>query len=163
MTGAFVVIYTVGSGSCSTSDQATVTVVPATVVDPGPDQQLCIDEPAFSLGATPVGGTWTGNGISGDDFDPLTAGAGAHVLSYTWSPQGTTPPSAINLLCKRSQDIRLLAERGAVRASPRTGRSRPTVRICSCSLTVHRCQQLFRQRPDDRDGDHHHRSGNGGK
>ncbi|MBK7248743.1 MAG: hypothetical protein IPI05_13925 [Flavobacteriales bacterium] len=89
VTGAFVVIYTVGSGSCSTSDQATVTVVPATVVDPGPDQQLCIDEPAFSLGATPVGGTWTGNGISGDDFDPLTAGAGAHVLSYTYAdPNG---------------------------------------------------------------------------
>ncbi|MEO5585544.1 MAG: hypothetical protein ABIQ75_08825, partial [Flavobacteriales bacterium] len=89
VTGTFVVTYTVGAGSCSTSAQATVTVVPATTVDPGPDQQVCIDAPSFSLGATPVGGTWSGAGISGSDFGPQAAGAGTHVLTYTYAdPNG---------------------------------------------------------------------------
>ncbi|MBK9599496.1 MAG: hypothetical protein IPO60_14595 [Flavobacteriales bacterium] len=88
MTGAFVVIYTVGSGSCSTSDQATVTVVPATVVDPGPDQQLCIDEPAFSLGATPVGGTWTGKRHQRRRFRPVNGrGRCACALVHLCGPE----------------------------------------------------------------------------
>lgn len=94
-TGMFTVTYTVGTGSCSTSAQATVTVVPATTVDPGPDQQLCIDEPAFALGATPTGGNWSGAGISGSDFDPLLAGDGTHVLTYTYEdPNGCVTTEA---------------------------------------------------------------------
>lgn len=88
-TGTFVVHYTAGAGSCSSADSATVTVVPATAVDPGPDQQLCIDQPAFALGATPAGGAWSGDGIVGSDFDPGVAGAGSHALTYTYNdPNG---------------------------------------------------------------------------
>ena len=90
-TGIFEVHYTVGAGSCATTDSALVTVVPATTLYPGSDQAVCIDEPAFALGATPVGGTWTGAGITGSDFDPQVAGTTAHVLTYTYvDPNGCT-------------------------------------------------------------------------
>lgn len=84
-TGTFNVHYTVGVGSCATSDLAVITVVPATALDPGPDQAVCIDVPVFPLGAVPVGGGWTGTGVTGSDFDALIAGAGAHLLTYTFA------------------------------------------------------------------------------
>lgn len=85
VTGTFTVHYTVGVGSCSTNDQAVITVVSATALNPGPDQAVCIDVPVFPLGASPVGGVWSGSGISGSDFDAQLAGAGAHVLTYTYA------------------------------------------------------------------------------
>lgn len=83
--GSFAVTYALGAGSCSSSDQATVTVLPLPVINPGPDLQLCMDAPVFALNATPAGGTWTGAGITGDDFDPLAAGAGQHALTYSYT------------------------------------------------------------------------------
>ena len=83
--GTFTVTYALGTGSCSTSDQATVTVLPLPVINPGPDQQVCADVPPFALNATPAGGTWTGGGITGNDFDPQLAGAGQHVLTYSYT------------------------------------------------------------------------------
>ncbi|MEO7082278.1 MAG: PKD domain-containing protein, partial [Flavobacteriales bacterium] len=89
ITGTFTVTYFVGTGSCSSTDQAIVTVVPAPTVNPGQDQQVCIDAPAITLSATPVGGSWSGAGISGNQFDPQAAGAGQHALSYTYAdPNG---------------------------------------------------------------------------
>lgn len=87
--GTFTVTYFVGTGSCSSTDQAVVTVVPAPVVNPGQDQQVCIDAAAFTLSATPLGGSWSGAGISGNQFDPQAAGAGQHAVSYTYAdPNG---------------------------------------------------------------------------
>lgn len=84
-TGSFTATYTYGNGSCTVSDQATITVLPLPVVDPGPDQSVCIDEPLFALGAIPAGGTWSGAGINGTSFDPQAAGAGQHVLTYAYT------------------------------------------------------------------------------
>lgn len=87
--GQFVVHYTTGIGSCASTDTATITVVPATPVNPGPDQQLCIDAPAFALNASPAGGTWSGSGVAGSAFSPQAAGAGTHNLQYVYAdPNG---------------------------------------------------------------------------
>ncbi len=83
--GSFIVSYALGSGSCSTSDQAQVTVLPLPVINPGADQQVCIDVPPFALNATPAGGTWSGAGTSGGSFDPLAAAAGPHLLLYSFT------------------------------------------------------------------------------
>ncbi len=43
-------------------------------------------EPAFELtGGTPVGGTYSGPGVSGGFFDPAVAGPGIHTITYTYS------------------------------------------------------------------------------
>lgn len=97
-TGTFTVHYTVGTGSCSTNDSSILTVVPATTLDPGPDQQTCIDAAAFALGATPVGGTWAGAGISGTDFNPAAAGAGTHPLTYTYADPNGCVSSAVRTI-----------------------------------------------------------------
>lgn len=85
--GTFTITYSMGSGSCFTMDEATVTVLDLPTIDPGADMAVCLDEPAFALGATPPGGTWTGSGVTGDDFDPAVAGDGQHVLHYALTDQ----------------------------------------------------------------------------
>lgn len=96
--GTFTVTYVAGSGSCTVSDQAVVTVVPAPVVDAGTDAQLCIDAPVLTLNATPLGGTWSGTGISGNIFDPQAAGAGDHPLSYTYTDGNGCSTTAIRTI-----------------------------------------------------------------
>jgi PKD repeat protein len=79
--GDHLVTYTI-SGACGDSDQITIHVdaMPSiSITDPG---AFCTGDAAVILSATPVGGTWTGTGISGDQFDPAVAGLGNHTISY---------------------------------------------------------------------------------
>lgn len=47
---------------------------------------VCVDEAQFALtGGLPAGGTYSGDGVSGDMFNPTTAGAGTHTLTYTYT------------------------------------------------------------------------------
>jgi len=47
---------------------------------------LYINEPPVVLSASPPGGTWTGDGVTGNKFDPDSAGLGDHVISYQTLP-----------------------------------------------------------------------------
>lgn len=47
---------------------------------------VCDNDPSFALtGGTPAGGTYSGTGVSGGDFDPSTAGSGTHTITYTYT------------------------------------------------------------------------------
>jgi len=49
---------------------------------------LCISEPSITLNGMPSGGTYSGTGITNATngvFDPATAGAGTHTVTYTYS------------------------------------------------------------------------------
>lgn len=43
----------------------------------------CINSSATTLSGSPSGGTWTGPGVSGNQFDPSLAGAGIHSVIYS--------------------------------------------------------------------------------
>ncbi len=84
--GDHVLTYTYGTGICETTDTKIVTVLDLPTINIPPDQTMCINEPFLDLGtATPSGGTWDGDGISGSVFFPNTAGVGIHVLTYTYT------------------------------------------------------------------------------
>lgn len=47
------------------------------------DETICSDATPFELnGADPMGGIWSGDGVSNGIFDPAVAGLGTHTLSY---------------------------------------------------------------------------------
>jgi gliding motility-associated-like protein len=51
-------------------------------------QNVCKNEPAFNFTASPVGGVWSGTGISSTgSFDPRFAGVGVHTIIYTAAGQ----------------------------------------------------------------------------
>ena len=72
-------------------------VRPLPVVDCPDDFTVCIDTPPFDLtGATPTGGQYSGDGVSGGVFDPAAAGPGVHIITYTY----TNPNSGCTNFCE---------------------------------------------------------------
>ena len=81
--------YTVtGTGASGTTDTGTITVI----VNPSPNASIsglsasyCINDDAVAVTGNPSGGTFSGNGMSGNTFTPSSAGVGSHTISYTVS------------------------------------------------------------------------------
>ncbi|MGM0650485.1 MAG: T9SS type A sorting domain-containing protein, partial [Bacteroidota bacterium] len=70
------------TGACGDSDEITIHVdeMPdATINDPG---TFCISDDPVTLTAATPGGTWSGYGVTGNQFDPAFAGVGGHLISY---------------------------------------------------------------------------------
>ncbi len=81
--GNHTITYTVTNGTCSgtTTTSILVNSKPAPTITAVANQ--CEDGAAVTLNATPVGGTFSGAGVSGNQFDPSAAGAGNHTITYT--------------------------------------------------------------------------------
>lgn len=110
---------------CSASDEITIQVYEAGVVDAGDDITVCSNEGAVALiGQTPAGGTWSGTGVTSEGvFTP--SNSGSYTLSYTYvNPNGcvgvdtrtvhVNAPSTINVgddleVCLGTAPIQLLS------------------------------------------------------
>lgn len=91
--GTYTVTNTIAaSGSCPASTETfTVVVNPLPNVALGTFQDVCVYHPAFALtGGTPAGGTYSGTGVSGGNFDPSAAGLGSETITYSYTDAGTT-------------------------------------------------------------------------
>ncbi|MGM0649968.1 MAG: gliding motility-associated C-terminal domain-containing protein, partial [Bacteroidota bacterium] len=81
--GDNIITYEVSIGSCSGSDQITITVIEqaeAQITDAGP---YCYGDYTAQLQASNTGGIWTGNFVDNNGtFDVGDAGAGTHQVSY---------------------------------------------------------------------------------
>lgn len=72
----------VASGGCTANDAVDVTVNPIPVVTSGTYGPFCIDNGTVNLSGTPAGGTFSGTGVTGTNFDP-TVGTQTITYSYT--------------------------------------------------------------------------------
>lgn len=81
-------VYTItgSSGTCSNSATSTVTVhsLPAVSfnLSGGP---VCNNASPLSLSGSPAGGTFSGSGVSGTQFNPNTVTSGPYVLTYSYT------------------------------------------------------------------------------
>jgi len=92
---------------CSSENDApvSITVWPLPVVGfSGDPVNICLNCPAITLtGGTPAGGTYGGDGVVNDVFDPILAGPGQHVLTYTYTDgNGCTNSATHNILVTQS-------------------------------------------------------------
>jgi gliding motility-associated-like protein len=79
--------YSVAStGVCITTSILSLTVNPVQTVDFPLAPMLCTNQAAVTLTATPVGGTFSGKGVTGNQFNPVAAGPGTHTITYTLPP-----------------------------------------------------------------------------
>ncbi|HNP94459.1 MAG TPA: PKD domain-containing protein [Cyclobacteriaceae bacterium] len=85
--GVYTLTYTItGANGCPNSDVKTLTVNALPVVSAGPDLNACIGNGNIALtGGSPTGGVWSGLGVSGSTFNPVTAGLGSHPITYTYN------------------------------------------------------------------------------
>jgi len=148
-TGTFTLIYTfINSNSCVNSDSIQVSVINPTQANAGFDFDTCISAGLVNLQnnqtPTPIGGTWTGPGVSGINFNPITATAGNHILTYTVGtgtcltadsivatvnplPTITTSPN-VSICIFDSTQLNASAAGGIVYTwSPTTGLSNPNI------------------------------------
>jgi hypothetical protein len=73
---------------CHKDSTIIVTVSPKTAIQITSVSPLKIDDNATTLIALPIGGVWSGAGVTGDKFDPAVAGEGFHTVYYTYSKVG---------------------------------------------------------------------------
>ncbi|MCA6485505.1 MAG: T9SS type A sorting domain-containing protein, partial [Chitinophagaceae bacterium] len=72
---------------CTGSDVFLLDVNPLPVVQfvAGVDTLCLSSSPVILTGATPAGGLYSGNGVSGGSFDPAAAGVGLQTITYTYT------------------------------------------------------------------------------
>jgi PKD repeat protein len=84
--GNHIIRYSIFNTDCPDSDTATITVMPIPEIYINSVGILYISGPSITLNATPTGGIFSGDGVTGNIFDPATAGLGTHVVQYETIP-----------------------------------------------------------------------------
>ncbi|HXB14073.1 MAG TPA: T9SS type A sorting domain-containing protein, partial [Bacteroidia bacterium] len=73
-------------GCVNDSDSVAVTVNPLPVVSfSAAKDSICVNYNKDTLIGSPAGGTFSGTGVTGSNFDPNTAGAGVHKIKYVYT------------------------------------------------------------------------------
>jgi hypothetical protein len=96
----------VDANGCSTADTISVTInVVPTVTASASDLTVCeLDGDVFMVG-TPVGGIWSGTGVTGNQFDP-SVGAGSYSPLYTYTDaNGCTGTAGVTIVVSECTGI----------------------------------------------------------
>lgn len=104
---------------CTGTDSVTITVTPAPTTALAALPTVCNTDVAFTLSqGSPVGGTYSGSGVTNGEFDPATAGAGTITITYEYTDSsGCTGIATADLLVNDCASIDEL-EAGAVVVYP---------------------------------------------
>ena len=84
------------SGACAGNAQTTISVTAAPVVSAGVPASFCLNDPAVPITqGSPAGGSWSGTGVSGGNFNPASAGTGTFTLTYSASSGSCSSTSSV--------------------------------------------------------------------
>lgn len=83
--GSYSCTITNSMNSCISTSSVNVVsnVAPVASINPFADS-VCLNQPPFMLNGFPVGGTYSGPGVSGNSFDANLAGQGQHLVEYIY-------------------------------------------------------------------------------
>lgn len=96
------------SSSCGTSGLSSfsLTVNPIPTVTQDPIADVCVYTPQFVLtSGNPSGGTYSGTGVSSNNFDPAISGTGVFPIVYSVTQSGCTNTATINLTVDACADL----------------------------------------------------------
>jgi PKD repeat protein len=66
----------------------------------------CVYDPAFTLPAgSPSGGTFSGPGVNGSNFNPTNAGIGTHTITYSVTQNGCTGSSSSTIMVDACSEL----------------------------------------------------------
>ncbi len=82
-TGRHPIVYTLQG--CLSRDTAWLRVWPTPMVSLTAPSVICRNQSSVILSGTPIGGQFSGPGVQGTMFNPLSAGVGLHMLRYTYT------------------------------------------------------------------------------
>lgn len=86
-TGNYNAVLTIGTpAGCSIQRTIPISITGGGTVTAPSLNSVCSNQQPFALpGGSPAGGSWSGNGVFSNTFDPQSAGVGTHNLTYTVS------------------------------------------------------------------------------
>jgi PKD repeat protein len=88
--GIYTLIYHHGNSYCYSEASKKYTVIALPVVNAGPDFSICVNETKpYTLKGTPVGGTWSGTGITANSFSASGLAVGSYILKYSYTDPNT--------------------------------------------------------------------------
>lgn len=95
--GTFSITYNYVDGNgCSGSAVQSITVFNGVTVTQQPFANVCSTASSFALsGGSPAGGTYSGTGVSGGNFDPSVAGVGTFSITYSYTDGNGCSGSAV--------------------------------------------------------------------
>lgn len=96
--GTHTITYSVTVNNCTGSATQTIQVDALPTIQFSPINALCINESPVSLTATPIGGVYSGDGLTGSSFNPMTAGNGTHPITYTFTALSCTASQIQNII-----------------------------------------------------------------
>lgn len=108
-TGSHIVQYTFidNSTNCGTTENATITIPVVVDANAGPDSTICNQTTAVQFNGLPVGGIWTGNGISSTgEYIPTTNGTFTFEYTFT-TVNGCSSRDEMTLSVGSAQTIQL--------------------------------------------------------
>ena len=80
-----------------------------TVTAFGPYADVCLNGGNSTLTALPTGGTFTGTGVTGTQFDPMVAKPGTIAMNYSVTVAGCTGTATTNIIVKDTSAISITA------------------------------------------------------
>lgn len=132
-TDTYTVTGTDGNG-CSNTASVSVTVnsLP-TVTVTLPMDTACQTAGTFTLGGeSPAGGTWSGPGVSGNTFDPMTSGLGTIGVDYTYTDvNGCTAMATDSIWVGLCTDIATYADNNVVAVYPNPNNGQFTLQLAA--------------------------------
>ena len=98
-----------GAGGCTSTGSTTVTVNPIPEITLGniPDS-ACISDQMIPLTASPAGGTWSGIGVSGNNFLPPMTTVGKFRVTYTYTSQAGCTNTAFDSIAVKDCPERII-------------------------------------------------------
>ena len=85
LNSSFYTVTVTDTNGCQNSDSVLVTVNPLPIVTFSPIANVCLNGTPFILiGGNPIGGAYSGAGVSAGIFNPLAVGVGSYSITYTY-------------------------------------------------------------------------------
>ncbi len=110
-TGTHTITYTYNNNNCTSTTTETITVSPLPSIVFTSADSTCINSGLLNLTASPSGGAFFGNGVSGNTLDPTVIGVGTDSIGYTVA-------NATGCIDTAYQNITVLGFPAAVITSP---------------------------------------------
>jgi gliding motility-associated-like protein len=98
--GTHTITYSVGASPCTVTEQHTITVEPTVTATWNAPANVCQGTGTVNLASLitgTTGGTFSGPGVTGNNFDPVAAGVGTHSITYTVGNSPCQATSAQNV------------------------------------------------------------------
>jgi hypothetical protein len=90
---------------CTNTAVRSVKVQALPIVSAGPAAQVCVNGSVLPLAGTPLGGSWSGAGVSGSTFNPALTGVGSFTIYYRYTDGFNCTDSAAKVITVHARPV----------------------------------------------------------